>query len=296
VFGWNNSGLTTGNLSRLVSYNLSLFLTLGGILAGFLIAGQSMSSSILGKLISKSLPTPELFSAVVVSVAMLLVLTLLKLPVSLSNCTVGAFVGAALASGTEIKISSLVEIVGSWIVIPFACAFASFVIYEISSRIEQSHSLVSVVRANRIVLAIVVFLVSFMLGANNLGVIQSLAMVGTRNSLTLDFFELFLFGSAAIGIILFGKSLAKVVSDKIVGLSQTKTFAAMLAATIVIMILTVFSIPVSLTQVIIGGMLGAGISRRPWAVNSREISVLISGWALVTVSCAVFGFILSRFL
>ncbi len=75
-----------------------------------------------------------------------------------------------------------------------------------------------------------------MLGANNLGVIQSLAMVGTRNSLTLDFFELFLFGSAAIGIILFGKSLAKVVSDKIVGLSQTKTFAAMLAATIVIMI------------------------------------------------------------
>jgi len=296
VFGWNNSGLTTGNLSNLVSYNLSLFLTLSGILTGLLVTGQTMSSSILGKLISKSLPTPELFSAIVVSVAMLLVLTLLKLPVSLSNCTVGAFLGAALASGTEIKISSLIEIVGSWMVIPFACAFLSFLIYEITIRVEQSHSLVSVVRANRLVLAIVVFLVSFMLGANNLGVIQSLASVSAKNSMTLDIFELLLFGAAATGIVLFGKNLAKVVSDKIVGLSQIKTFSAMLAATFVIMVLTVLSIPVSLTQVIIGGMLGAGVSRRPWAVNTREIVILISGWTLVTIGCTVFGFALSRFL
>ena len=53
------------------------------------------------------------------------------------------------------------------------------------------------------------------------------------------------------------------VGDKIVGLSQMKTLSAMLASAIVTAVLTVFSVPVSLTQVVIGGMLGAGLSRRP---------------------------------
>ena len=275
-----------------MTYNLALFLTIAGIFTGFLLEGSSMSGSIVGKLVSISLPTSGLFSAIIVSTAMLFILTLLRLPVSLSNCTVGAFVGAALADGTAIRFASLVEITASWIIVPFTCALLSFVVYELTIRIEQSRSIVSVVRANRLVLAATVFFVSFMLGANNLGVIQSFAAIGANGS-RMVLFELFLFGSAALGIVLFGKMLAAVVGDKIVGLSQIKTFAAMLAAAIVILVLTVFSIPVSLTQVIIGGMLGAGISRRPWAVNSREIGVLIAGWAVVTLASAGLGYAVS---
>lgn len=295
VFGWNNSGLTTGSLSNLVTYNLSLGLTLTGMFVGFIVAGDSMNGSILGKLVSKSLPTPALFSAIGVSVIMLLVLTIFRLPVSLSNCTVGAFVGAALASGTQIKVQSLIEIFGSWVIVPFACALISFVVYEIVIRIEKSRPLVVVVRANRIALVIVVFLVSFMLGANNLGVIQSLARAESTNSILLDLLELLLFGSAAAGIVLFGKFLAQVVSDKIVGLSQIKTFSAMSSAALLILVLTALSIPVSLTQVIIGGMLGAGITRRPWAINSREIGILIAGWTVVTLASAGAGFIATHF-
>jgi inorganic phosphate transporter, PiT family len=272
---------------------MALGVSLAGMFAGFFIAGQTMFGSVLGKLVSKSLPTSGLLSALVVSVGVLFVLTLLELPVSLSNCTVGAFVGAALASSTKINSANLVVIVASWVIVPFGCALLSFVIYEIASRAEQKQSLVSVVRANRLILVAVVFFVSFMLGANNLGLIESFAVPSTQNSLVLGLLELLLFAAAAAGIILFGKILASVVGEKIVGLSQMKTFAAMLSAAIVIFILTLFSIPVSLTQVIIGGMLGAGISRRPWAVNSREIGELIAGWALVTVICAGLGFALS---
>lgn len=253
-----------------------------------------MSGSVLGKLISKSLPINGLFSAITVSIVMLFLLTMLRLPVSLSNCTVGAFIGAALATGTEIKVSSLVEILVSWVVIPFACAIISFFIYEAAVNLEKSGSLVSIVRANRLFLVAVVFFLSFMLGANNLGLIQSFAAEGTHDPLLLDVFELFIFGFAALGVVLFGRMMAQVVSDRIVGLSQIKTFAAVLAAAIVILVLTTFSIPVSLTQVIIGGMLGAGVSRRPWAVNTREIAFLITGWALVTIASGGLGFLLTR--
>jgi phosphate/sulfate permease len=188
-----------------------------------------------------------------------------------------------------------VEIIISWIIVPFVCAFLSFVIYEIVIKVEQHRSLTSIIRANRLALVVVVFFVSFSLGANNLGLIESLAIAATKNSLTIGFFELVLFASAAAGIVLFGKMLAMVVSDKIVGLSQIKTFAAMLSAALIILVLTGLSIPVSLTQVVIGGMLGAGVSRRPWAVNSREIGILIAGWALVTVTSAGLGFLVAHF-
>jgi len=293
VFGWNNSGLTAGNLSNLINYKLALSLTLAGVFAGFAIAGRSMSSSILGKLVSSALPMTAIFTALFVSVLMLLILTLLRLPVSLSNCTVGAFLGAALASNTQINFIFLLEIFGSWIAVPFVCALTSFIIYVAVARVEKSRSLVKVVRGNRIVLLLVVFFVSFTLGANNLGLIDSFASIATTVPLILVIFGIAIFGAAAVGMVLFGKMIAQVVGDKIVGLSQMKTLAAMLASAIVTTVLTVFSVPVSLTQVVIGGMLGAGISRRPSVTNTREIGILFVGWALVTVASTGLAFFLS---
>jgi len=293
VFGWNNSGLTAGNLSNLINYKLALSLTLVGVFAGFVIAGRSMSSSILGKLVTSTLPISAIFSAIFVSVLMLLILTLFRLPVSLSNCTVGAFVGAALASNSPVNSVFLLEIFGSWIAVPFICALSSFVIYEVVTRVEKSRPLVKVVRGNRVVLLVVVFFVSFTLGANNLGLIDSFASIATTAPLTLDIFGIAIFGAAALGMVLFGKIIAQVVGDKIVGLSQMKTLAAMLASAVITTVLTVFSVPVSLTQVVIGGMLGAGISRRPSVTNTREIGILFVGWALVTAASTGLAFFLS---
>ena len=92
--------------------------------------------------------------------------------------------------------------------------------------------------------------------------------------------------AAALGTMIFGKGLSGVISEKIVGLSQIKTLSAMLATTMVSALLTSLSIPVSLTQVIIGGMVGAGISQRPSVVNKRDITILVSGWTLVTIVSA----------
>ncbi len=253
-----------------------------------------MSTSILGKLVARNLSTSGVLSAIGVTLIMLLLLTLFRLPVSLSNCTVGAFVGAALAQGSIVSSATMVEIIGSWIVVPFGCAFLSFVLYDLVLRIERSKPLVAVVRQNRIILAITVFFVSFMLGGNNLGVLESFTIIGSSSRLILDLIDLIIFGASTLGIVLFGKKLAEVVGEKIVGLSQIKTFSAMLAAAIIILILTLFSIPVSLTQVVIGGMLGAGVSRRPWVLNTREIGVLIVSWAVVTVVCVGLGYGLAR--
>jgi phosphate/sulfate permease len=288
AFGWNNSGLTTGNLSNLVSYKLALTLTVAGVFAGLLILGGKMSSSIIGKLVSTNISSSAIFAAVIVSVVLLILLTIFRLPVSLSNCVVGSFVGAALASQIPINVGFLIMIVGSWLAAPFLCAILAIIAYGVVVKLEGSLALSTVSTINRMLLVIAVFYVSFTLGANNIGLIVSFAKNNLSGSSV--FLEVSIFLTTALGMILFGKSIAKVVGDKIVGLSQVKTLAAMLGSAIITSLFTALSVPVSLTQVVIGGMLGAGVAHRPSIVNMQELLILVLGWAIVTIVSAGLAF------
>jgi inorganic phosphate transporter, PiT family len=268
-------------------------LTLVGVFTGLVVAGQKMSSSILGKLVSANLPGDALLGGLAAAVALLVLLTLLRIPTSLSNCTVGAFVGAALAAQSSVNIAFLFEIIGSWIAIPFLAALVAIVIYEIIVRAGVKRALTTVIFSNRLLLLAAVFLVAFMLGANNIGTIVSLSKGEGLSTLSLSGLDLAVYVATALGMVLFGKKIALVVGEKIVGLSQVKTLAAMLASAIITGVFTIFSIPVSLTQVIIGGMLGAGISQRPALVNQRELGILFASWAGVTIASAALGFALT---
>ena len=232
AFGWNNSGLTTGNLSNLVNYNIALVLTIAGVFTGLLILGGRMSSSIIGKLVSTNIPSSAILAGVIVSVALLILLTVFRLPVSLSNCVVGSFLGAALASQSSVHTTFLIEIVGSWLAAPFLCAIITILAYGIVVKLENRFALSTVSLVNRMLLVIAVFYVSFTLGANNIGLIVSFArnnsLVGSNIIL-----EISIFLATSLGMILFGKSIAKVVGDKIVVLSQIKTLSAMLGSAIV---------------------------------------------------------------
>lgn len=289
AFGWNNSGLTTGNLSNLMSYNFALILTIAGVFAGLFIFGREMSSSVVGKLVSASITGNAILAGVVASVALLVLLTVLKLPVSLSNCVVGAFVGAGLASHAVVSGGFLIEIIASWVIGPFLCALVTIVAYLIVVRLERNFSLPVVSYVNRMLLMISVFYVAFALGGNNIGLIVSFSKTTSFSSWFLD---AAVFLTTAVGMVLFGKSIARIVGDKIVGLSQVKTLSAMLGSAIITSVFTFLAFPVSLTQVIIGGMLGAGVAHRPSIVNNREIAELIAGWTLVTLASAGLGFVL----
>ena len=98
-----------------------------------------MSSSVIGKLVSTSIPSSAILAGVIVSVALLILLTLFHLPVSLSNCVVGAFVGCGTREPIRNKCRLLlIEIVGSWIAAPFLCALVTVLAYETSREAGES--------------------------------------------------------------------------------------------------------------------------------------------------------------
>ena len=91
------------------------------------------------------------------------------------KCYRRRLLGIGFASNTHVNDAFLLEIAGSWIAVPFVCALVSFVIYELVMKAEERVPLVTMVRSNRMVLLVVVFFLSFTLGANNLGLVESFA-------------------------------------------------------------------------------------------------------------------------
>jgi phosphate/sulfate permease len=292
TLGWDNSGLTTGNLSNFMSYGLALSVTLLGVLVGFLAEGSKMTESIVGKLIVSQISVEQLLVGVASSLILFLALSIFKIPVSLSNCVVGAFVGVAFADQSLINFETLIKIAASWVVAPFICALVAMIIYYLLVRSEQSTSIVTLSWANRLVLIASVFYVSYALGANNLGLIFSFERFfqGSFSSIQIIGLEILTFIALLGGTVLLGKSIAKVVGDKLIALSQIKTVSAILASALVVWSFTQFSVPVSLTQVVIGGMLGAGIAHGPTVVNKMEVAVMTRDWVIVTLGCTVLGF------
>ncbi len=284
VLGWNNSGLTTGNLANLIEYRFALSITLAGMLVGFLIEGSKMTHSVIGGLVAGPLTNQELASALIVSLLLFLALTVLEIPVSLSNCVVGAFCGVSISGSTTISSGFLVVIIGSWLIAPFLCMGVAVAIYEIVATSVRSVSLPTTSWANRILLIIAVFYVSYSLGANNGGMIVSfIANSASMSSFVLSVIGISIYAAIAAGTILFGKTIARVVGNKIVQLNELKTVSALLSAAFVTWIFTQISIPLSFTQVVIGGMLGAGIARGPTIVNRSELFSMIWHWIAVTI-------------
>ncbi len=300
VLGWNNSSLMTGNLANLVTYRLALILALLGMFVGFIVEGDKMTHSVFGKLIQGTIGVQEILIGVSVTFFLFLILTLVKIPVSLSNCVVGSFVGVTLASKAVLSISFLIEVLASWVVAPFFCMGVVILIYLVLTKFEKSISFASVSWINRLVLFGVVFYVAYALGANNVGMILSFALnansslksaVGSELAV-----EVGIYFGIALGTALFGQALAKVVGDKIITLSQVKVLSSMLGTAFVIWLFTQFSIPVSLTQVVIGGMLGAGSARGPTVINRSVLVTMIRDWVIVTLLCTGTGFGISYLL
>ncbi len=253
-----------------------------------------MTHSVLGKLIITPIGGADILTGASVSLVLFLVLTLTKIPVSLSNCVVGSFVGVALALSATMSSAELIAIVASWLIAPFLCMGVAVLIYEIAIHSEKRLPLPTVSWINRLVLFGGVFYVAFSLGANNVGLILSFVThAGTSFTLGEELgIELALYLGILLGTLLFGKTIAKVLGESIVALSQVKTLGAMLATATVTLVLTQFSIPVSLTQLVVGGMLGAGSARGPTVINTHELLIMILRWATVTVLCTLVGFVI----
>lgn len=280
VFGINNSGLSTGSLlASGFSYKKAAVLTGAGFAAGILLEGWKMGSSIDS--LAGSMTVTPLLLALMVTAVIFSIFAFLGLPISLVNVLVGSLVGVSVAMSLSMNYAYLNVLVLSWITLPFIAAVATIGAYKITVRALRNISPIGMGKFHFVTVPILVFYTAYSLGANNIGLLYHLS-ANESHLLLLALLPL----ASFLGVMR-GRRTSMFVSEGVVGHSPLTIFSSLLVSAVLVWIFTQGAIPVSLSQILLGSLLGVNLYRRPREYNRRALTKLIVSWVGVTVASFV---------
>jgi len=279
VLGANNASACIRTSSGVLSIEYLMLATVGGIgvVLGTIGEGAKLSNSIYGGVLASQNDRATAILLLATLVVML-VATVLKLPLSLTQ----AMVGAALPMGMFLQLGvnwQFLALIGaSWFSTPLVAGVFSIAVYKVVKKI--SRRIGDIFQRARMYAAITMigsFYAGYALGANGIGLVQGIS----RPSMgTVPLLSTSLSISAVAGIYLFGYGVTSTVSEKILALAGAAALAAQIGGALTVHLFTQFGIPVSITQAIIGGIIGIGRAKDIAIMNTRVVSRVVLGWIM----------------
>jgi PiT family inorganic phosphate transporter len=293
VLGGNNFSTCLGASlgAGIIKLSNAILLASAGVLLGALVEGYKLSGVLRGGIVS-ALSTSGLLMIVVTSLIIMAAVTRVHLPLSLSQVIVGAGWGFALAAGTKIGAVYSAVVVISWILSP-ALAFVASALIE-SAVLRLGHRAKDILALNRLYAKLTLiagFYAAYTLGANTLGLV-----VGLFPPSPMDPLLLYVVFSAAtiVGILFLSTGTVRSIADNLVGLNPSTALSSQFGGAIAVHLFTQLGLPVSVSQVVIGGMGGAASVKRIAIINKRMVQEIVAGWTVGPLAGAAISFLLTR--
>lgn len=305
------NAMGTGVGARVLSYRravtlLIIFVALGAALEGYKVMKPVGEQVVVGADPSVS-PFSEL--PVVAAIAMLcagLCVTLqtkLGFPVSTHQAIIGALAGAGIAIGMFSSVAAKVNwwkflgIAGAWVITPLAAAFFAFLFYRI---FEVPLRRVKAPERLNLIFALAVIIsgcyVAYVIGANGVGTAMGAMYATGKGNATSSFMQqLALLGAVgvAIGSLTYSRKVMGTVGFGITPLGPMSAFTAQLGAALTVHLFTQLGLPVSTSQAIIGGVVGAGLVRGMAAVSGRKLGQIALAWISTPTLAMILAFSLT---
>ena len=262
-----------------------------GVLAGTLFEGYKLSN-VLGGQILPALSSSGLVVILLAGLSVMAVVTLFRLPLSLSQVLVGAGWGLALANGVRVANTFSLTVVVSWVLSPVLGFCVSAIIETVMLRFgHRAKDVLALNRAYARLTLIAGFYAAYTLGANTLGLVVGLFTSSLGGRLPLS---IVLSAATIVGIMFLSKGTVRSVADNLVGLSPSMALSAQFGGAMSAHVFTQLSLPVSISQVVIGGMSGAASAKRMAITNKRIIQQVIAGWTIGPLAGAIVSFLLMK--
>ncbi len=262
-----------------------------GMFFGVLLEGYKLSGVFDGQILS-GLSEPGLLAVLVSTLSVMAIVTVLHIPLSLSQVMIGAGWGFALAAEVQIGYTFSLEVVGSWLVSP-AAAFLISALVEMTV-LRMGRKIRDVITLNRMYAILTLtagFYAAYTLGANTVGLLVGLFPSRLEDRLPLSL----LFSAGAVaGIFLLSKGTVRSVGEKLVGLSPSTALSAQFGGALSVHLFTQVGLPVSISQVVIGGMTGATSVKQIAVLNKRIMRDIIIGWTAGPMAGAILAFLLMK--
>lgn len=290
--GWSIGGMDFAALfgtavsSKMVKYWHGVALACVFCFAGCMLQGQKGITTI-GSLADMSLST-ALVSSVAAATA-ITILNLLKLPIPTSQAVVGSIAGIALAT-SSFRAESFAAVAGCWVAAPIASLVAAIPLYYLAGFILGRTRLDIFQRDAffRIALILAGSYAAYAMGANvvaNVGgvFVRAGAMTPTQACA---------FGGAFImlGMITFSARVVETVGHGIIKMDALSALISVLAEALTAHFFAHVGVPVSMTQTLIGAIVGIGLVRGANAIRAGMLRNILAGWLVVPVFSCLLSF------
>lgn len=292
--GANDAANTFGTAvaSRMVSFRLAAFLIAVFVVLGAGLQGAAGMETLQG--LAAQTPRSAAMAPLAAG-ATLTLLTMLKLPASASQATVGAIVGLGLARGGAVDWSGVGKVAICWIGTPLGAIVVCIGVYRALARLLRwwNPSLFVYDPVMRAALIACGCYSAYALGANNVANVA--AMLAEGSVLTAR--EAALTGGLciALGAATYSHGVMMTVGRGMVKLDVFSALCCVLALAIVMHVYAMIGVPVSSSQGIIGALLGIGWVKGLQAVRFPMLGRIVAGWFATPVLAGLCAMALWRF-
>jgi Phosphate/sulphate permeases len=182
-----------------------------------------------------------------------------------------------------INLHTLLLVISSWIFSPIISILLTislyFLIRRYIDRIENS--LIKVIKFYRLIILASCSFIVFVLGANTIGLLVSLGLVSFPHNIV----ELTYAVGASLGTFTLSKRAAIKVGFKITKLGYTSSSSVMLGSFLTSEVFTLMGIPISLTQITMGGIIGLSLLNMSNKSTSSNVRNVIKNWTMAPLLC-----------
>jgi PiT family inorganic phosphate transporter len=267
--------------SRILSRRSGTILGVVGFSAGLLIQGSTMKQSI--NVLLPNVSNELRASALLVTITAFFIAALIRVPMSLNMTLVGLLAGLSLKSFNASGLF-LEEVIATWFLAPILALSISFVLIRLLNK-GNPRNIWNRVRNYKIVLVLLSFSTSYVLGANTLGLI---AATGGFNWINLS---LALAGISMGSFFLSGGAIKR-ISEEFFLMRYANATATLVASTALVEVATLFNIPLSNTQTTSAAVFGTGISYRTRLVSLKPLITIVAGWIIAPLLSLTIGFLI----
>ncbi|OIK15732.1 anion permease [Bacillus sp. MUM 116] len=275
---------------RLAMVLVAIAAFLGAILGG----GEVVKT--IGKgIIPTSILSIEMVALILAAATLtLFIANLMGIPLSTSEVTVGAIVGAGIAY-KKLYFDSLTVIVAFWIIVPIVSFLITFVLGKLINKAEKQWP--SLTKQGKWKKWLAILLViggcfeAFSAGMNNVanavGPLVGAGMLTATKGIWIG--GLFV----AIGAILLGGKVIETNGKKITKLSLLEGSAVSFTGGALVTVASLFGLPIPLTQVTTCGILGIGVSQKGFGIWQKSvIQKILKVWLISPLASLVISYLL----
>lgn len=287
VVGANNSSNVVASLygSRMMKYGHASAICALFVLIGALFEGKKIAVSIAGGFIKETIPYDLQLGVLLITGLMMLSITLLRFPMSATQVMIGSLLGGAYALNIDVDEKFTVVAISAWYFSLVAATLVGFLTYSLLMKLSSVYrkSVFGLRRLYFIGTIISSLFVAYTIGAGIIGLVGSLC-------------ELYFVApiAAAFGIIFFGKRTSRKIGREMVVLDPPRALSVQFSGAIVTEIFLQLHIPVSVTQAMIGGIIGTSLTKGRFDLSVKNMRNLLISWTLVPIISFMITFLLVK--